>query len=126
MKRVFLLPSLALLFLAVTTASAYNDYRGHNLDSLERAVARWTPDAVDRASDAELADLNVAYRHLAQGYRNFNGEKSLFYARKALEISLRKNWPLANADALREIGLQFYGGRNTTARWSVSRRRLRT
>ena len=109
MKRFFLLALLALLSPAVTTLSAYNDYRGHNLDSLERAVARWTPDAVDRASDAELADLNVAYRHLAQGYRNFNGEKSIFYARKALEISLRKNWPLANADALREIGLQFYG-----------------
>ena len=109
MKRFFLLALLALLSPAVTTLSAYNDYRGHNLDSLERAVARWTPGAVDRASDAELADLNVAYRHLAQGYRNFNGEKSLFYARKALEISLRKNWPLANADALREIGLQFYG-----------------
>lgn len=109
MKRFFLLPALALLFLTVTSATAYNDYRGHNLDSLERTVARWTPDAMDRASDAELVDLNVAYRHLAQGYRNFNGEKSLFYARKALEISLRKGWPLANADAFREIGLQFYG-----------------
>lgn len=109
MKRFFLLPVLALLFLATTPVRAYNDYRGHNLDSLERAVARWTPDAVDRASEAELNDLNRAYRDLMQGYRNFNGEKSMFYARKALEISQRKDWPMANVDALREIGLQFYG-----------------
>lgn len=108
MKRFFLLPVLALL-LAAVPVRAYNDYRGHNLDSLERAVARWTPDAVDRASEAELENLNNAYRELALGYRNFNGEKSIFYARKALEISQRMDWPLANADALREIGLQYYG-----------------
>ena len=43
-------------------AGAYNDHRGHNLDSLERAVARWTPQAVDIASEMELLQLNRDYR----------------------------------------------------------------
>ena len=65
MKKMMLLLVLLSQALAV---SAYNDYRGHNLDSLERAVARWTPDAVDRATEQELLDLNRAYRDLMLGY----------------------------------------------------------
>lgn len=85
-------------------AWAYNDHRGHNLDSLERTVAPWTPDAIDKASEEELVGLNNAYRELMLGYNNINAEKSLFYARKALAISLRQDWVFANADACRYIG----------------------
>ena len=98
-----------LVLAAGLTAAAYNDYRGHNLDSLERAVARWTPDAVDRASEAELVGLNRAYRDLMLGYQQLNGEKMLFYARKALEISQEREWNAANADACRYIGQYYYG-----------------
>ena len=55
MKKLFLLLALSALALS---ASAYNDYRGHNLDSLERVVSRWTPDAVDRATDVEIVTKN--------------------------------------------------------------------
>lgn len=103
-----------ILLIAVTVvlalpASAYTDHRGHNLDSLERVVSKWTPDAVDKASDNELLELNNAYRELMLGYNPINGEKCMFYAHKALEISLRKDWHYASQDALRYIGLQFYG-----------------
>ena len=81
----------------------------HNLDSLERAVARWTPDAVDRASEQELLDLNRAYRDLMLGYSTINGPKCEFYARKALEISRAHGWEEANADAARYIGQCFWG-----------------
>lgn len=90
------------------SAFAYNDHRGHNVDSLERAVARWTPDAIDRAGTEDLVRLNIDYRNLMLGYQHINQEKCLYYARKALDISLRQNWLYANADALRYIGQYFY------------------
>ena len=106
------LPSLlcaAALLGASLSAVAYNDHRGHNLDSLERAVARWTPDAVDRADEQELLNLNRAYRDLMLGYSVLNGEKCAFYAQRALAISLPRGWEEANADAFRYLGQHFYG-----------------
>lgn len=94
--------------LAVLPATAYNDHRGHNLDSLERVVARWTPDAIDRASTQELIDLNNAYRSLMQGYSTTIGPKSEFYARKALSISESRGWEFANWDASKFIGQCFW------------------
>lgn len=99
----------AALLLTPLSAAAYNDHRGHNLDSLERAVARWTPDAVDHASEAELLELNRAYRDLMLGYAVLNGEKCLFYAHRALGISVPQGWQEANADAYRYVGQMFYG-----------------
>ena len=58
----------ALALCTTLRAGAYNDHRGHNLDSLERAVARWTPQAVDIASEKELLQLNRDYRDLMLGY----------------------------------------------------------
>ena len=76
--------------LAVLPLNAYNDHRGHNLDSLERVVARWTPDAIDRASDTELADLNKACRQLM------------------LAISEPRGWEFANWEATKFIGQCFW------------------
>lgn len=100
---------LLLTLLSGMQIYAYNDHRGHNLDSLERAVARWTPDAVDKASTEELIGLNRAYRDLMLGYNVLNGEKSLFYARKALSISRPRGWYAADSDAYRYIGQIYYG-----------------
>jgi DNA-binding CsgD family transcriptional regulator len=98
-----------ILSLAGPLSSAYNDHRGHNLDSLERVVARWTPDAIDRASTKELIELYNACRDLMLGYNPVNGEKCVFYARKALSISRPRGWMASNSDAYRYIGMQFYG-----------------
>ena len=99
---------LALLAGALLPASAYTDHRGHNVDSLERVVARWTPDAIDKATEEELIDLNRAYRDLMLGYEVINGEKAVFYARKAIAISRRKGWTEATGDAARHIGQYYY------------------
>ena len=104
-KALILLAALAVSI----HATAYSDHRGHNLDSLERAVARWTPDAIDRASEQELIDLNRAYRDLMVGYHVMNGDKCVFYARRALSISHPRRWHAADADAYRYIGQDFYG-----------------
>lgn len=105
MKKCLL---LCVAVLAVLPAAGYTDHRGYNLDSLERAVARWTPDAVDKASTEELIQLNRAYRDLMQGYNVLNGEKSMFYARKALAISQAQGWASADADAFRYLGQHLY------------------
>ena len=107
MKR--LLTLLVLTSLVMSGAWAYNDHRGHNLDSLERAVARWTPDAIDKASEEQLIGLNRACRDLMLGYHVMNGDKCIFYARWALSISHPRLWYAADADAYRYIGQVFYG-----------------
>ncbi len=106
MKRTLILLVLAALPLC---AGAYNDHRGHNLDSLERVVGKLTPQDIDNASDEELVIIDNAYRNLMLGYTHINMEKGLFYGRKALEIARRKGWPAATFDAARYIGMNFYG-----------------
>ena len=104
-----LLFSVLILAGASLPAAGYNDHRGHNLDSLERVVARWTPDMIDRASTEELIKLNRAYRDLMLGYHVMNGDKCVFYARRALSISHPRGWYAADSDAYRYIGQDFYG-----------------
>ena len=106
MKRLFLIA--VILLMTGFSAASYSDHRGHNLDSLERAVAVWTPDKQANATTQELIDLNRAYRNLMLGYNPINSAKCIFYARKALEISEARHWEMANQDAYRYIGLQFY------------------
>ena len=108
MKRQLIIVA-ALLLAGLQNASSYNDHRGHNLDSLERAVAIWTPDKMANATTQDLIDLNRAYRDLMLGFGAINGVKSVFYARKALEISQPRHWEMANQDAYRYIGMDFYG-----------------
>lgn len=106
MRRIGII--LLLTVLSSVKVLAYNDHRGHNLDSLERVVARWTPDAIDRASTRELVDLNRAFRDLMLGYSALNSEKCAFYARKALSVSEPRGWEEANADAFRYLGQCFW------------------
>ena len=106
MRRISIIFLLTLL--PLVQLFAYNDHRGHNLDSLERAVARWVPDAIDLASTEELVILNRAFRDLMLGYSALNSEKCVFYARKALSISEPRGWEEANADACRYLGQCFW------------------
>ncbi len=101
--------SIILAFVAALPAQGYNDHRGHNLDSLEREVARWTPDAVDHAGEADLLRLNRDYRDLMLGYIQTLGPKCEFYAHKALSISEPRGWDYASLDAYRYIGQCLYG-----------------
>lgn len=108
MKRHFFIAAV-LLLTGFLDAASYNDHRGHNLDSLERAVAQWTPDKLVNATTQDFIDLNRACRDLMLGNNPINSTKSIFYARKALEISGPRHWEMANQDAYRYIGLDFYG-----------------
>lgn len=86
----------------------YNDHRGHNVDSLEAAVARWTQQDIDTASDSALSRLLLDYEELMQGYLQTNGVKSEYYARKAMELAGRKGWFFPVRDAAKVIGQHFW------------------
>ena len=105
MRRILI---IATLLTVIQPVLAYNDHRGINLDSLERAVAAWTPEKTERATEQELLTLNRSYRDLMLGWQNLNGEKCLFYARKALSISVPRGWENASFDAYRYLGIIFY------------------
>ncbi|MBO7118598.1 MAG: tetratricopeptide repeat protein, partial [Bacteroidales bacterium] len=110
MKR-FVLISFAAIFAALSCPRAsaqYTDHRGRNVDSLETAVARWTPQDIATASDSELGVLVNAYEGLMQGYLQVNGMKSEFYARKMLDIATSKGWQSSIKDAAKIIGQIFW------------------
>lgn len=86
----------------------YNDHRGHNVDSLETAVAKWTAPMVAQASDSELQQLILDWRQLMLGYKQLNGPKSQFYARRALELAESKGWHYSVYDASKVIGEHFW------------------
>ena len=77
--------SLLILFLPLLSRG-YGDHRGHNLDSLERVTARYTPDRLLNASDEEKIDYSQTCRELAWGYLQLDGAKSVYYARQAMEL----------------------------------------
>lgn len=108
MKKLTLICLLA--FAGTAVRAEYSDHRGHNLDSLERVVAGWTPEREAKASADECARLIRAYQDLMLGYRQINGERSALFGRKAYNLGKRWNWLSAMGDALKGIGLIYYGG----------------
>jgi hypothetical protein len=63
MKRILLI----LAAMVPIAAYGYGDHRGHNLDSLERVTARYTPDRLLGASDEEKMEYAQTCRELAWG-----------------------------------------------------------
>jgi len=99
------------LFAALVSlqALAYNDHRGHNVDSLEQAVAGWTTERLMQAGYDESRDLVYSFYELSLAYRNINGERSQYFARKEYLLARRWNWLRKMSDGLEGIGLFFYG-----------------
>ena len=107
MKKLTLICLLAIA--SVAARAEYSDHRGHNLDSLERVVAGWTPEREAAASREEAEKLVHAYWDLMSGYRQINGERSVHFARKSYNLAKRWNWLGAMSDALTGIGIIHYG-----------------
>ena len=83
MKKILLLVAV----LIPVAAFGYKDYRGHNLDSLEREAARFTPDRLANASDEDRKAYSIICRDLAWGYLQLDGVKTRYYAREAIKIA---------------------------------------
>lgn len=99
-NRIF--PVLLLLLGVALQAAAYSDHRNRKVDSIEAQLS----------SGRQLSDEDLmgAYKDLMWGYLNTDGERSAFYARKAVALSYHHEWQNSRADALRILGMIAYGG----------------
>jgi len=80
------LVTLILLF-APAFVWAYHDHRGHNLDSLEKVTAAFTPDRLSAATREQKTEYIRACKDLAWGYLQLDGPKSVYYAKEAIKIA---------------------------------------
>lgn len=107
MRRI----TVSLLFTVMSVlagADAYTDHRGHDVDSLEAVVARWTAPMIETASDEQLIRLVMDWRELMLGYLQTNSVKSSYYARLALRLAEQKGWAKSVYDASKVIGQHFW------------------
>lgn len=111
MKRLALLIIILLLqqMLPIpATADGYVDHRGHNVDSLETVVARWTAPMIAQASAEQTRQLVRDWKELMLGYLQINGVKSMHYARCVLKTAEEKGWQLSIYEASKVIGQHFW------------------
>ena len=97
MKRILLI----LAAMVPIAAFGYEDHRGRNLDSLERVLARYTPDRLAVATAEEKADYVRTCRQVAWGYLQLDGPKSVYYARQAIGFGRE----LDNQDAIFDMSI---------------------
>ena len=106
-----MMKNVLLLFLAVCTcipAAAYTDHRGHNVDSLETIMARWTASDIADAGESELKNVADNLVGLMYGFNQTNRVKSEHYARMLLNISKRFAWHHYEQLAAKNIGQHFW------------------
>ena len=78
---------LTIALLLPCLAWGYQDYRGRNLDSLERVAARFTPDRLATAPSGEKDAYVGLCRELAWGLLNLDGTKTEYYAHQAIQAA---------------------------------------
>ncbi len=87
MKRL-----IVILFLLLPVAAfGYRDYRGVNLDSLERVVAQWPWSRVEKASREEVNEYAICVDQLSRGYSTIDPARSQYYAHIFLNLGYRFN-----------------------------------
>lgn len=102
-----------ILFLSVCAciqAAAYTDHRGHNVDSLETVMARWTAGDIANAGEPELENVAENLEGLMYGFNQTNRVKSEYYARMLLTLSERFGWHHYEQLAAKNIGQHFWHG----------------
>ena len=104
MKRILLLA----LLLSPVVAWGYTDYRGRNLDSLERVAARYTPDKLASTSKEELVDYAMLCRELTWGYLQLDATKCTYYGRQAIRLGEQLGGDMTVFDASILVGQTFW------------------
>jgi DNA-binding CsgD family transcriptional regulator/tetratricopeptide (TPR) repeat protein len=104
MKRILLLA----LLLSPLVAWGYTDYRGRNLDSLERVAARYTPDKLASTSKEELVDYAMLCRELTWGYLQLDATKCTYYGRQAIRLGEQLGGDMTVFDASILVGQTFW------------------
>ncbi len=112
MKRLAIL--LPLLFLSCLLAKGqYTDHRDHQLDSLEEVVAPWTEARMVRATEEEKSMIADAWHDLMWGYSNINPGRSLYFARRNMELCLQELWLNQALQSARMIGQHHWAAGQT-------------
>ena len=91
----------AFCLVAIPALAQYTDHRNRKTDSLEMVL--------ESGKTLNDADLMRAYEGLMWGYLQTDGQKSEHYAQKAVELSYKMDALNARTDALRILGLNYYG-----------------
>ncbi|MBQ0044125.1 MAG: LuxR family transcriptional regulator [Bacteroidales bacterium] len=107
MRRSLFLISFIICF-SMTAEADYVDHRGHNVDSLETVMARWTAKEFDEAGEEQMEKVAMDLEELMYGFNQTNGVKSEYYARMLLKFSRRFGWPHHEQVAAKGIGQHFW------------------
>ena len=104
MKRLLLLSFLLLPMVC----HAYRDHRGRDLDSLERTISHWTVETLAQAGELDRTEYCKTCRQLAWGYLQVDGPRSVYYARRAIEVGELSADQRSIYDASILIGQHFW------------------
>lgn len=83
MKRILL---LALMLIPVV-AWGYRDHRGRDLDSLERSISHWTPEALKAAPREQQDAYCQTCYDIAYGYLQVDSPRTIYYAQRAIQTA---------------------------------------
>ena len=112
MKKAALILSVFLLS-GATSYGQYTDHRDHELDSLENAVAPWTEARMAKATEEEKSMIADAWHDLMWGYSNINPGRSLYFARRNMELCLQELWLNQALQSARMIGQHHWAAGQT-------------
>lgn len=97
-----------LLLLLPMVCHAYRDHRGRDLDSLERTISHWTVESLAKAGEQDRAAYCSTCRQLAWGYLQVDGPRSVYYAKRAIEVGRISSDQRSIYDASILIGQTFW------------------
>lgn len=103
MKKIALL-----LLLLPMVCRAYRDHRGRDLDSLERTISHWTVETLAGAGEQDRTEYCKTCRQLAWGYLQVDSPRSVYYAKRAIEVGRISDDQRSIYDASILIGQTFW------------------
>ena len=108
-------PLILTLFLLSGTISygQYTDHRDHELDSLETVVAPWTEARMAKATPEERSMIADAWHDLMWGYSHINPGRSMYFARKNMELCLQESWLNQALQSAKMIGQHHWAAGQT-------------
>lgn len=107
MRKALAIILLCLCF-SLRLKAEYVDHRGHNVDSLEMVMARWTAAELAEADESDLKSVALDLEELMHGFNQTNSVKSEYYARILLGVSQRMRWRHYEQLAAKNIGQHFW------------------
>lgn len=91
----------------------YTDHRDHELDSLETVVAPWTEARIAKATPEERSMIADAWHDLMWGYSNINPGRSLYFARRNMELCQQELWLNQALQSAKMIGQHHWAAGQT-------------